>query len=48
MSQRGLSGEIAIPNANSTEGTIATPNIVLHLEDGHKHDWLQKKDIHIT
>lgn len=30
-SHRGLSGEIAIPKANKTDGIIARPNIVLHL-----------------
>jgi hypothetical protein len=30
-SQRGLSGEIAIPRANRTDGTTAMPNIVRHL-----------------
>jgi len=30
-SQRGLSGEIAIPRANRIDGTTAIPNIVRHL-----------------
>jgi len=30
-SQRGLSGEIAIPRAKRTDGTTAMPNIVRHL-----------------